>query len=149
MRATHLPTGLLFPAKLGGLQRSPVLTPSNRAQGDSESVYAEESPASACNKSIGRDCAPFAITDRGYEIFQNFQVMGSSSRNPRAPHYYARVGDALVHLSYLHWKPAAGGAIEFSAHEFAAGELESIFDSLQSAKPEDVVRFPGMTVIEE
>ena len=62
------------------------------------------------------------------------------------PHYYARVGDALVHLSYLHWKRDSSGAIEFSAHEFAEGELESIFDSLRSATPEDVVRFPGMAV---
>lgn len=34
-------------------------------------------------------------------------------------------------------------------HEFAEGELESLFDSLQSATPEDVIRFPGMAMIEE
>jgi len=83
-------------------------------------------------------------TRRGYEVFRDFEHNTSSSNDPSLPNYYVQVGSALVHLSYVHWKRGANGMMEFRAHEFAPGELEAIFDSLQDARREDLVRLPGL-----
>jgi hypothetical protein len=72
--------------------------------------------------------------------------MVGNSRDPKLPNYYVKIGDALVQLSYPHWKRGPNGQVEFRAHAFAADELESIFDSLRQARPEDLMRFPGMIV---
>jgi hypothetical protein len=53
---------------------------------------------------------------------------------------------AILALDYLYWRRDPGGTQEWRSHEFAPGELEALFDSLQPASPEDVVRFPGMAV---
>ncbi|HVH19307.1 MAG TPA: hypothetical protein VNF72_13470 [Myxococcota bacterium] len=83
------------------------------------------------------------------EVFRELRFVGSSSSNPRLPHYYAKVGDALVSLKYIYWSNGGPrGATAWRAHEFATGELEAVFDSLQPVEVEDIVRFPGMSVSE-
>lgn len=110
-------------------------------------AHTSEEPASQCGESwIGRRvCEHVATTARGLEVFRELSVLGGSG-NLRLPHYYAKVGDALVNLKYIYWSHGPRGATGWRAHEFAPGELEAVFDSLQPVAAEDVVRFPGMRV---
>jgi hypothetical protein len=113
------------------------------------SAHSPESPAFWCGRSRPpryKKCVLLFTTDRGYEVFQRLEIAHGSSPVTRLPHYYAKVGDVLLHLSYPHWSRGTSGALEFSAHNFADGELAAIFDSLREARPEDLVRFRGMTV---
>jgi hypothetical protein len=112
-------------------------------------AHTSDEPASQCGESfVGRRiCEHVATTARGLEVFRELRVVGSSSSNPRLPHYYAKVGDALVSLNYIYWSYGGPtGATAWRAHEFAAGELEAVFDSLQPVDAADIVRFPGMSV---
>jgi hypothetical protein len=52
-----------------------------------------------------------------------------------------------VSLEYIYWSYGGpSGATGWRAHEFAPGELEAVFDSLQPVDAEDIVRFPGMSI---
>jgi hypothetical protein len=59
-------------------------------------AHTTDEPASQCGASLlgRRVCEHVATTARGLEIFRELRVVGSSSSNPRLPHYYAKVGDA-------------------------------------------------------
>lgn len=112
-------------------------------------AHTSDEPDSQCGESsVGRrSCEHVATTNRGLEIFRELRVVGSSSSNARLPHYYAKVGDALVSLKYIYWSYGGrSGATGWRAHEFAPGELEAVFDSLYAVDAEDIVRFPGMSV---
>jgi hypothetical protein len=112
-------------------------------------AHTGDAPASQCGESfLGRRiCEHVATTARGLPVFRELRVVGSSSSNPRLPHYYAKVGDALVSLNYIYWSYGGpSGATAWRAHEFAPGELEAVFDSLQPVDAEGIVRFPGMRV---
>jgi hypothetical protein len=110
-------------------------------------AHSEDASASQCGGSRPvRNCAHVFTTRKGYEVFRRLEITGSSSRNPRLPHYYAKVDDVLVHLAYPHWTRSTSGEVEWTAHEFADCELGTIIDSLREVAPEDLVRFPGLTV---
>jgi hypothetical protein len=114
-------------------------------------AHTNDEPASRCGESrLGRRvCEHVATTHQGVEIFRELRVVGSSSRNPRLPHYFAKVGDALVSLKYIYWSHGGpSGATGWRAHEFAPGELEAVFDSLQPVDAAAIVRFPGMSISE-
>lgn len=115
-------------------------------------AHTSDEPASRCGKARARpgrapSCEHLMTTKRGIEVFRDLRLAGSSSSNPRLPHYHAKVGDASVSLTYIHWsRGGPRGTTGWRAHEFAAGELGAIFDSLQAVEAEDVVRFPGMNI---
>jgi hypothetical protein len=151
----------LFPATRGyaGSTRYSVhyLAHGAGPQGESSELsigfraHTSDEPASQCGEArLGRRiCEHVATTNRGLEVFRELRVVGSSSRNPRLPHYYANVGDALVSLKYIYWSYGGrSGATAWRAHEFEPGELEAVFDSLYAVGAEDVVRFPGMSISE-
>ncbi len=111
------------------------------------SAHSQSSPASQCGEpNRVKNCALLFTTARGYEVYRRLETAGSSSRNPRLPHYYAKVDDVVVHLAYSHWTRSTTGKVEWKAHEFADCELGTIIDSLREAAPEDLARFPGLTV---
>ena len=149
----------LFPATRGGADSTgysiQYLAHGAGPEGESSELsigfraHTSEEAASRCGESfVGRRiCEHVATTNRGLEIFRELRMVGSSGPSPRLPHYYAKVGEALVSLKYIYFTYGSpSGATGWRAHEFAPGELEAVFDSLQPVGPEDIVRFPGMSV---
>ena len=153
----------LFPATRGGADSTgysvQYLAHDAGPQGESSQLsigfraHTSDEPASQCGRATGRrpgrlpPCEYFMTTNRGVDVFRDLYFEVSSGSKTPLPHHHAKVGEASVTLKYIYWSSGGGsGATAWRAHEFAPGELEAVFDSLQPVAAEDIVRFPGMSV---